>query len=116
VQPGFRVDAGGDIQVRGDVEAANMTSERGNITIRGGVFGRGKSRLSTPKGSMFLQMAQECELRAGLDVNLRKYLRKSLVHCRSLFSEDGEGGILSSEIYIAEQLKARKIGSSAGGA
>lgn len=64
VQSGFQVETKGDIYITGDVDASQITSRMGNITIEKGVYGKGKTIL---KGKLDIKLSRvqdttiECE-------------------------------------------------------
>ena len=57
---GFTVNAGGNVVVEGDVDSATVISG-GDVTLRGGCFGKGTGRIQA-KGALRIEFAQQCLL------------------------------------------------------
>jgi hypothetical protein len=68
VQPGFAVEARGNILVMGDVRGANVVAE-GNVTVRSIVSG--PDALIDAIGHVRLGQASDCRILAGKDIEIR---------------------------------------------
>lgn len=76
VLPGFEISADRSIVVLGAVEAANLRSDKGSITVKGGVFGKGRTEI-TAAGAVRLSLVQNAMVRAGADILLEQYAMNS---------------------------------------
>lgn len=69
VQPGFRVTAGGDLEIAGEVTSARIISQ-GNLVVRGGITGKSSS-LET-QGDADINFIEQGTLKCGGMVVIRK--------------------------------------------
>ena len=109
---GFHVEAAGNIEVRGIVEAANLKAV-GSVNLYGGVQGRFNGRIEAG-GNVFTKFAQNVRIIAGANI-----VSNALLHC----NVDCKGAILleGDNCFIAggsaaagEEIRAKTIGSYMG--
>jgi uncharacterized protein (DUF342 family) len=113
VDSGFRVEADGDITIRGSVEAADLKAG-GNITIRGGVSGRDKSNISC-QGDLLAKYLEHAKVDCGGNVTAKE----AVMHCEinadgNVIVETGKGLIVGGVIRASEMIAAKTIGSRLG--
>jgi uncharacterized protein (DUF342 family) len=88
VRPGSRVEAGGDIEVMGTVESAEIVAG-GNLTVHGGVTGSGERKIKVG-GSVYAKFILEADIEAGEDVVVEKEIIQSNIKARgALLMESG---------------------------
>ncbi|MEG0470831.1 MAG: FapA family protein [Solibacillus sp.] len=105
VQAGFSVIAQGDISIEGaeGVSGAKLIkSIEGDIFIRGGIFGLGKTRIEAG-GSIFVKHVNEANLKAGQDVNIGFYALGSNIKGHSILVDERKGKIIGG-IAIAKSI------------
>jgi uncharacterized protein (DUF342 family) len=110
VVTGFSVEAGGDIEVQGNVEKCLVKAGR-NLTVRGIVFGQGDCLL-TAGGDAQLNAADQATLQIQGDLTLSGYLR----HCTCLVGGKVEltgkrGNIVGGEVHAFRGVSAPFIGN-----
>lgn len=106
----FRVVADGDITIEGAVEGAEIISRNGNVVIRDALFGKGKAVVRAAN-NILLGVAQDCELQAGGEIKVRRYLRNSQVQAKSVNAAFPECEISGCRIHFAESVRACQLGS-----
>ena len=113
VLSGFRVEAGDDVLVEQTVQAAVVASE-GAITIKQGVKGEGKARLSAGRSIVAL-FAEQAALRAGGDVRIRNACVRCQVRCNGrLVLETEKGNLIGGKAQARQGLVAQNLGSPSG--
>ncbi len=108
IRPGFKVEADEDILVMGSIEAADVMSRNGGITVQNGVLGAEKARL-VAKRDIEMEFGQQ----AGIETEGQLKVAKHLLHCRvqaeSVMSAVITGGSVSAskriEVYEAGNTK-----------
>ncbi|KAA0257348.1 DUF342 domain-containing protein [Deferribacter autotrophicus] len=84
VLSGFNVIAGGDIKINGIVEGCKVVSEKGTITIKGGIFGKEKAKIQALK-KITAEFVQDATLICEGDIEVLDYVRNSNVICSGYF-------------------------------
>jgi hypothetical protein len=87
VKPGFKIEADGSIEVKGEVESAIITSRAGHVIVDKGVVGKSDTVISGKKG-VTLSFAQDATILTEGTVTFYKYLLHCEVRCATL---EGEG-------------------------
>lgn len=77
VKPGFVIEAEGNIEITGDVEAAKIISRKGAVTIARGVIGRNEAEIRADKG-VTVHFAQDCVIKTEGKLLVEKHL----MHCK----------------------------------
>ncbi|OON99205.1 MAG: hypothetical protein ATN35_00150 [Epulopiscium sp. Nele67-Bin004] len=112
IKEGYSVKAGGDIDIRGAVEAANIESG-GSIVIALGVKGKDKAVLKAQK-TVMSKFIEHSEVTAGEDV-LTEAILHSRVYCRgSVRVDKGKGLIIGGEVVAYKSVYLNKLGSAMG--
>lgn len=113
VQAGFRLIAGGDIEVEETVDAAVLSAE-GSIIVGQGVKGEGRAILRAKK-DISAPFAEAAVLLAVGDIHLKGACMRCQVKCNGKLSLDSEhGNIVGGEVRAREGLVAQNIGSPTG--
>ncbi|MGA1845710.1 FapA family protein [Deferribacter abyssi] len=84
VLSGFNIIAGGNIKINGIVEGCNIISEKGTITIKGGIFGKEKAEIKALK-KITAEFVQDATLICEGDIEVLDYVRNSDVICGGYF-------------------------------
>jgi uncharacterized protein len=109
IEPGFRVHAGGPIEVRGTVDNAELVS-RARVDIHGGLISRGGGSVWSC-GPITVQHAQNAELRAVGGV----VVKGALMHCDvATPGEVRAKRILGGSTTAGTQIVAQEVGATGG--
>lgn len=111
VQPGFSVQAAGDIRVTGGVEAAELEAG-GSIEISAGILGQNKGFVKAGKNvkSSFIQ---DGNIEAGEEIVVsQSIMHSSLKAGRAVICQGTKGLIVGGTVQAGEKVVARTIGNS----
>ena len=112
VQPGFILKADGDINIFGCVEMANIISRKGNITIEGGIIGKGDSKIIAAK-NLNVAFIQDAKITVGKDVIAGRYILNSDLNAEGCIKVlDSEGTIRGGSITSQNRIEAKIVGSN----
>ena len=112
VQPGFILKADGDINIAGCVEMANIISRKGNITIEGGIIGKGNSKIIAAK-NLSVAFIQDAKITVGRDVIAGRYILNSDLNAEGCIKVlDSEGTIRGGRITSQNRIEAKIVGSN----
>ncbi len=113
VLSGFHVEAGDDVIIEQTVQAAVVSSE-GAISIRHGIKGEGKARLSAARFISAL-FAEQAAIRAGGDVRIHNACVRCQVRCNGrLTLETEKGNLIGGKAQARQGLAAQNLGSPSG--
>jgi uncharacterized protein len=110
---GFSVNATGDISVEGNegiTNAKEIQSSKGDVYIRGGIFGGGMTIVEA-QGNIFVKHANNCKL-YGREVHIGLYLLGSEVIAESVFLDKNRGKIIGGEIEALTKIECAFVGNS----
>ncbi len=113
VKPGFCVEAEGSIQIKGEVESANVISRAGRVIIDKGVMGKDDTTIIGKKG-IVCNFAQEAVFKTEGPMEFTRYLLHCKVDCDTLSGTSHESGIIGGEIRARKSITARSVGSDNG--
>lgn len=114
VRSGAVVKARGHVTVHGAVEDAWIESAEGNVTLRHGVAGRHRGRI-TAAGDVVTRFAENASITAGGDLTvLNGALHNRLVAGRRLSVLGGRGQLIGGLAMAGQVLEARQIGATSG--
>ncbi len=108
VMPGFKIEAGGNIDIRGTVENAAIISG-GNVQLQGGITG---SELSC-EGDLKSHYIENCSILVKGDITA-EYILNSQIKCgRNLKTIGMISRIIGGSCIVGKDIEARTIGSDA---
>lgn len=110
VKSGFKIEAEGDVEVRGVVESAQIFS-KGSIILKRGIQGRGKGYL---KSGQYIKARyiENTIAEAGLDIHVSEAIMHSRVFANRRIILDGKKGLIVGGCAKArKELIAKTIGS-----
>lgn len=106
VQNGFTVIATGDISIE-DVEGVNgaklIQSIQGDIFIRGGIFGSGKTVVEAGN-NIFAKHVNEANLIAGNEIMIGSYALGSNLSANKIFLDERKGKIIGGKVLAKDQI------------
>jgi uncharacterized protein (DUF342 family) len=111
VPAGFRINAGGDVVIRGTAEGSDIRSTGGSVQIQGGVFG---GRIEAA-GDIAVAFAHEATLLAGGDLQGGKYLQHCNARCTNLKFANG-GMFVGGQALASREIECDVLGTEAGSA
>ena len=114
VRRGATIHATSDITIEGPVEAANITSKEGSITLKHGVAGQrtGVIRAAVDVDTRF---AENVSIFAGRNITIHTgSLHSHLVAGNAIFLIHGRGQFIGGSAVAGEFIEARRIGSTTG--
>lgn len=110
VTSGFKVKAGGNIEVYGVVESATLESG-GNIIVRQGIAGADRGFVHA-QGSVTACYIENARVVAGIDVIATEAIVQARVSAgRAVRAEGRKGAIVGGQIQARDEIAARVIGS-----
>lgn len=110
ITSGFTVKAKGNIDVFGNVEDAYVEAE-GKITIRGGIYGRGKGLVKSME-DIIVRFVERGNLKAQGSVKVGEAVMHSNITAGKKVSVGGKRGlIVGGMVRAGEVVEARTIGS-----
>lgn len=110
VKSGFKVEATGDVEVRGVVESAEIIAE-GNIILKRGMQGRGKGYLKAGE-DIIARYIENTTAEAGRNIHVSEAIMHSYVFANRKIILDGKKGLIVGGKAVArEELIAKTIGS-----
>lgn len=113
VQNGYSIEAVGDISVLseyGIFGAKFIFSQYGDVFIKGGIFGQGKTFVKAG-GSIFIKHANDCFLEAGEDINIGYYSIGSSINGRNVLADEKKGKLIGGIIEAKGKVTAAYIGN-----
>lgn len=113
IQQGFSVTATGDISILSELGitgAKLIESRSGDVFIKGGVFGQGKSIVMAGK-NIFIKHANDCILEAGEDINIGYYSIGSNLKAKNVITDYKKGKVIGGIIEAKGKVVAAYIGN-----
>jgi uncharacterized protein (DUF342 family) len=110
VNDSFRVRAGKDITIQGNVGSAFVYSD-GTITVRNGVIGKYKG-LVTAKGDIILKFAENSNIQSHGDIIIhRAVLNCKLIAGGKIVSTQEKGQVVGGDIKAQKGLEVKMLGN-----
>lgn len=110
INSGFKVNAGGDVEVRGFIDGAEVTAA-GSILVRGGITGCMKTLIKAGD-SIHARFVENSRLDAGRDVVIREAIMQSYIKAgESVKVSDRKALIVGGTIQAGREIEAKVIGS-----
>jgi len=111
VRTGFKVYATDDITIRGNVDAADVFSKNGTISVENGVLGKNKAKLLAGR-SIFCGFVQDASLGAKEDIIIKRYaFNSSLSAGRNITALESEGLIRGGTAIADKVIDINSAGS-----
>ncbi len=111
VRSGFRVEARDSIVIGGNVEAAHIYSQQGDITIKYGVVGKNRAKILAG-GSLSCGFIQDATVGVRGDLNVEHYIINSSVSVGGVATVKGaEGQIRGGNLTSEKGIVAAVVGS-----
>jgi uncharacterized protein (DUF342 family) len=110
IMPGFTIESEGNIQIRGDVEGAKVISRNGSVTIERGVIGK-KDTYIYGKEGVYLDFAQEAEIKTEKTVTVKKYLLHCTCVCANFDATMHNASVVGGVINAYETIRACNLGN-----
>ncbi len=110
VNSGFKVHAGGDIDVMGFIDGAEVTAG-GSIVVKGGI-NTGNKGLVKASGDICARFVENSRIEAGHDILIREAIMQSLVRAGgSVRVRDKKAIILGGVTQASVEVESRVLGS-----
>jgi uncharacterized protein (DUF342 family) len=111
VRSGFRVEAKDDIFIAGNVEAALIYSQNGNISIQCGIVGKGKAKILAG-GNLICGFIQDATIGVRKDISAVHYIINSNITAGGHVLVYRNEGLVRGGVIMAEKgIDAIDIGS-----
>ncbi len=115
VLPGYKVKAGGDVEIYGGVDGGTVEAE-GNVTVMYGIQGGGHGRI-VAGGSVKAKFIENAEVQAGANVWASDGILTSHIDAGQSIEVLGKrGSIIGGRVSAGDRIAARFLGSPMGGA
>lgn len=112
VRDGFYVRARDDIRIEGAVEAAEVTSERGSVSVCQGINGRSRG-IVTAAEDIEAQFAENACLYARRNIRLQASVRSQLFAGDSIEVCRGRGMVVAGSLTARHRVDVKVLGSGA---
>jgi uncharacterized protein (DUF342 family) len=114
VRSGGKVKATGNIIVEGTVEAAEITSTNGDVTLRSGVAGRHRAMIRA-ENDIIARFAENANLLAGNDIRLQVgALHSRLIAGNTVQADQGKGHITGGAVMAGSLVRVKQLGGRGG--
>lgn len=111
VLTGSRIHAGGDIEIHGTVEAADIEAG-GDLTVRGGIYGAA-DKLTKAGGNIHAKFILNARIDAGRDVVVENEIVGSALRCRGAVLVT-RGRIVGGVVCAVGGIAAGQVGNDGG--
>jgi uncharacterized protein (DUF342 family) len=110
INPGFKVNSGGDVEVRGFIDGAEVTAA-GSIMVRGGITGCMKTLIKA-RDSIHARFVENSRLDAGRDILIREAIMQSFIKAGENVKVSARRAlIVGGTIQAGREVEAKVIGS-----
>ncbi len=111
VRSGFQVNATGSIYINGNVEAADVFSENGDVVIKSGVLGKNRAKIQAGN-NLHCRFLQDATVGVKNDVIIEHYAINSGISAGGkVFLIQNEGLIRGGKAFAHVGMKAIEVGS-----
>jgi uncharacterized protein (DUF342 family) len=111
VRSGFRVNATGSIYINGNVEAAEIYSENGDVIVKSGILGKGRAKILAG-GNLHCRFLQDATIGVKKDVIIEHYAINSGISAGGkVYLIQNEGLIRGGKTFADDGMKALEVGS-----
>ncbi len=113
VSDNMEVKAGGNIEIGGSVQKAQVEAE-GDVIIRGGVQGRDKAQIESTTGSVFAKFVQNTRIVAEKNVIISEAIMHSNIQAVGKVICNGRRAqIVGGEILAGSEVRVKQLGAQA---
>ncbi len=111
VRSGFRVEAQDSIYIGGNVEAANIYSQKGDVTVQYGVVGKNRAKILAG-GSLTCGYIQDATVGVRKNVVVKHYIINATITAGGRIEvSENEGMIRGGDLTAEKGIIAKNIGS-----
>ncbi|RSK47070.1 DUF342 domain-containing protein [Bacillus canaveralius] len=113
IMEGFSVTADKDISILGAMGLSgveSVTSRNGDIFIKGGAFGKGKTKIRAAK-NIFIKHANECTLQAGENIMIAYYSVGCFLIAKNVLAHEKKGKLIGGVIEAKGKVVAGIVGN-----
>ncbi|MEI7025817.1 DUF342 domain-containing protein [Paenibacillus sp. y28] len=113
VLDGFSVTATRDISILGDTGIGavdRITSYKGDIYVRGSVFGKEKAILHAAR-NVYVNNANDCSITAGDDIHIGNYALGSTLQAKNILLNKRRGRIVGGNVQAKVRVQTAFIGN-----
>lgn len=113
VEDSFSVIAGKDISILSDIGLGavdKIISRQGNIYIKGGISGKGKTVIEAGK-SVFTKYVNSCVVKAGDSINVGYYTLDSHLEASNISVQAKNGKTIGGSILAKHKVALRTVGN-----
>lgn len=110
---GFSVSATHDISILSEFGVSNIEtiqSKLGDVFIKGGIFGKGKSKIIAGR-NIFVKHTNESILEAGENIHIGYYSLGSYLKARNIMTDERHGKLIGGVIEAHGKVRAGIIGN-----
>ena len=110
---GFSVFATNDISILSEYGVSNIDtiqSELGDVFIKGGIFGKGKSKILAGR-NIFVKHTNESILEAGENIHIGYYSLGSHLKAQNIMTDERQGKLIGGIIEARGKVRAGIIGN-----
>ncbi len=113
VESDFMVEAEGDVEIWGNVEATRIVAG-GNVRVRGGIFGKDKGSIQAG-GGLQAKVVENAIVEVGGDIIVERAILHSKVAAKGdVILRGSPGAIIGGTVKAGNIVWARTLGSSIG--
>lgn len=107
----FKVYAGGNVEIKGNVGKANVTSE-GNLVVRQGIQGKDEAKIVCG-GDLYAKFIERAHIRAEGDIVVTEAILHSDVACKKkIFCQGGRRSqIAGGRVRAFQEINAKTLGA-----
>ncbi len=114
IRSGFKVEADGSIFVGGSVDAANLFSQKGDITITQGILGQGRAKILCG-GNLKCGFMQDANVAVKNNITIEKYALNSIISSGGVIKTTGKKSLIRGGTLTAEKgIETNDVGSEKG--
>lgn len=113
VAEGYSVVATQDISILSELGVSQIElieSKTGDVYIKGGAFGKGKSKIRAGR-NIFIKHANECILEAKENIHIGYYSLGSTLKARNIITDEVQGKLIGGVIEALGKVRAGIIGN-----
>jgi uncharacterized protein (DUF342 family) len=113
VKAGFSVEAEGNIDVHGVIEASVVKSRNGTVLVRSGIIGKGQAHIYGKEG-IHVGFAQEAKLETEGTLTILKHCLHCDCTCASFDGTSRHSSVVGGTIRATRQIEAHMLGNDQG--